>query len=481
MSKFKSQVIQNSLHDPFTIYECLKVLKMDSFYDQPRRAPLPTKVDQMAFNCSIPEVSILCQSKTDNSFEQFLPPASSYKNWRTEKTIGGSQNIMENKENFSCNYQTPIHNVTEGISRKHVRFESPLFMQSKAIIQENLHCNINSLQETLPLQQSKKKTFENIYMANIPNRHLDLSMMDSSSISFLNCTSTKKVETLNFKRLNEPTGNNNCDILGAKSSTITNNINGVEYDLENYKVFADNQLQMKRNAAFPSNSINDVHLNNKMDSCNQNKGNAHLISDICPSKFNIDNADLFDPILPAANTNFQCVDATFNTILTPNKCNNKNIEANPNQDPTVKDLLKIIQQQNEQIMLLQKQVAELIEPKDSSKGTCKKKDFQNGMFSISRERDIPTKKFAIDMTTSFEVSIRQQQSFTPKKRLFNDVYQPPKIQEIKEDSPTNKLPIDNKGHNTEETLVFNEPIPVQESCPSPVNSIHVDMHDYSSE
>lgn len=92
--------------------------------------------------------------------------------------------------------------------------------------------------------------------------------------------------------------------------------------------------------------------------------------------------------------------------------------AKKSDEPTVKDLLKIIQQQNEQLLVLQKQVATLLDFKDSqnriesnnqrineeNKFLQPNKDFLNSAGSTSRKGPLP--KFSIDLMTSFEVSIR---------------------------------------------------------------------------
>lgn len=92
--------------------------------------------------------------------------------------------------------------------------------------------------------------------------------------------------------------------------------------------------------------------------------------------------------------------------------------AKKSDEPTVKDLLKIIQQQNEQLLVLQKQVATLLDFKDSQKRIESNnqrineenkflqpnKDFLNSAGSTPRKGPLP--KFSIDLMTSFEVSIR---------------------------------------------------------------------------
>lgn len=176
--------------------------------------------------------------------------------------------------------------------------------------------------------------------------------------------------------------------------------------------------------------------------------------------------------------------------------------ANVSDQPSVKDLLKIIQQQNEQLLILQKQVAHLIENQSASRQIETKQlegptntanVFGEKIISsteheiIGRQEARKGPKFAIDVMTSFEVSIRRQQNFAQRNKYVNSE---PRIQEITE-SECNSLKHNNvdgectasssnKGKD-DVSLFLNEPLSVREDCPSPVNSIHVDMQDYSSE
>ncbi|KAL3278682.1 hypothetical protein HHI36_016219 [Cryptolaemus montrouzieri] len=82
--------------------------------------------------------------------------------------------------------------------------------------------------------------------------------------------------------------------------------------------------------------------------------------------------------------------------------------------------------------------------------------------------------------TSFEVSIRPQQNmFQRKQRDF--MTNEPKIQEITETESTALEDNKDLGKRiTDSSLHLQEPIKVQESCPSPEPSIRIDMKDYES-
>lgn len=186
---------------------------------------------------------------------------------------------------------------------------------------------------------------------------------------------------------------------------------------------------------------------------------------------------------------------------------NQNLESNPdsieskiqltsmNNEPTITDLLKIIQKQNEQIITLQKQVTGLLEVRNVFKPIENNPTEDN---QYNKTQDVDTKflphtdknkgnknilpKFSIDVMTSFEVSIRPQHCFPPKNIGTEYRSNEPKITEIFETST--ETTSDSEKENTsknEVSLHLTQPIPVQEKCPSPVQSIHVDMQDYSSE
>lgn len=136
-------------------------------------------------------------------------------------------------------------------------------------------------------------------------------------------------------------------------------------------------------------------------------------------------------------------------------------------EPTVKDLMKIIQQQNEQLICLQKQVSTLLQERNEKPAMTPPQPIQ--LKTIDPNKGV-LPKFAFDVMTSFEVSLKPPPS-------NKNCYQGPKIQEIFE--PVN-VPIQ-PYRSTDLSLTLNEPIVVQEECHSPEQSIHVEMQDFSSE
>ncbi|KAJ8947038.1 hypothetical protein NQ318_019930 [Aromia moschata] len=166
--------------------------------------------------------------------------------------------------------------------------------------------------------------------------------------------------------------------------------------------------------------------------------------------------------------------------------------------PTNKDLLKIIAQQNEQLLILQKQVAMLLnrdqtsQPKQIEGGygvQCSPKgryvgencttSTQNENFRMphqdtSSPRKRGMSKFSIDLMTSFEVAIRPQH----KQNFAN--YEP-KIQEVTESESVATGTTDRNERTVVDTsLHLQEPVKVREICPSPEPSININMNDYDS-
>lgn len=172
-------------------------------------------------------------------------------------------------------------------------------------------------------------------------------------------------------------------------------------------------------------------------------------------------------------------DVVKNTERALEKLSNEvKVSDSRSDEPTVKDLLKIIQQQNEQLLILQKQVSQLIEFQANQRpqiteNYCQR---QTSVFSAEK-RDFkpqdkgPLSKFAIDVTTSFEVSVRRQERNKFKQQ------QDGKIQEISD----TVVPLLGAKSMGDSLVLGGEQLPVREDCPSPVNSIHVDMNDYSSD
>lgn len=274
--------------------------------------------------------------------------------------------------------------------QKQVRFQNPPQDKEFMVFGKNL---LPDKAKVLPNCAPQK--FADVYMANVPNRHLDLSMVESfpqkKQDSFSGDNSSEK---FNFSQQNQTLG------------------------------------------------VTDVYSYNK---CSR--------------------------------------EVEKNTERALEKLSNEvKVNDNRSDEPTVKDLLKIIQQQNEQLLILQKQVSQLIEFQANNQqqrpqitdNYCQR---QTSVFSAEK-RDFkpqdkgPLSKFAIDVTTSFEVSVRRQE-----RNKFKQQQQDAKIQEITDAV----VPLQGVKSMGDSLILGGEQLPVREDCPSPVNSIHVDMNDYSSD
>lgn len=316
--------------------------------------------------------------------------------------------------------------------QKQVRFHSPTAMERRPVVRNVLPDKTNILPEN-------KTKFTDVYMANVPNRHLDLSMIDNHSVRNFstNCFATQ-----------------NC------------------------------LQQQKRD-----DSIADLAASNKQFNCynvvkkqNQKVGVSNVHDYKSGNDYNeFSNTRNFEDELPKNEPSF-ALEKRRDVADDWGKVSIKN-----SNEPTVNDLLKIIQQQNEQLLILQKQVSHLIEyqaaqpQRPIAAGAhvtdyyCQRQTNVFGDVLTTEKRDEfkppnlnkgPLSKFAIDVTTSFEVSVRRQQNAEQRNKLQEN-----KIQEIPE----------SKCKSMGDSLVLSDQMPIREDCPSPVNSIHVDMNDYSSE
>nr|CAI5820787.1 unnamed protein product [Callosobruchus analis] len=160
-----------------------------------------------------------------------------------------------------------------------------------------------------------------------------------------------------------------------------------------------------------------------------------------------------------------CIEAT------DENAESKQISPAVSNEPTNTDLLKIIAQQNEQLLLLQKQVAVLLSRETTTQNrpqvmgekivsSTQTEHFHQQMYT-PKKRGLS--KFSIDMMTSFEVAIRPSQH---NKNQF------PKIQEITETESTSE-PI-------EPSLRLEGPVNIPEDCPSPEPTVNIEMQDYDS-
>ncbi|XP_044262091.1 uncharacterized protein LOC123009681 [Tribolium madens] len=327
---------------------------MDYFYGAPRRPPAPPTINRIDRVPIVPEVSII-----ENSFLSLNPPV---RHQNTDKS--------QLRESFSCNN-----------SKKHVRFQSPFFPTCD---KEN---QLPQPQTLKAVPDLNGKTFKQIYMANVPDRHLDLSLFEPSVCE---------------KQPQEPQ-------LPQPEASFTN-----------YAEFRQRQSQM----------------------CNKNNEIARLKS--------IENVDL---------RHFECPKPAPRQVEICTQTEPRCTEITPTSDePTIRDLYKIIQQQNEQIMLLQRQVNNL-------KTSIRQPEIDSGPhedLNNSPKKSI----FSFDVkATSFEFSFRPQHN---KFRKQNDFLEP-RIQEIVENSAENA-----------NSLRLEESLNVGNSYVSDVPSIQIKMDDYRS-
>lgn len=172
---------------------------MNSFYDVPRSAPQPTTAVNVLQSPVVPEVSMIFHHKPNTSAsidevktEKYL----SYKDWKLSSKNQSKRNSLvctrsslTDKENKNCSSSESGYMTNSQIFRKQVRFESPTVVHqnktahgfNKAFTKEQ-H---NYVPENKVLHSTKTPTnaFEQIYMGNIPNRHLDLSIIDAKNAS----------------------------------------------------------------------------------------------------------------------------------------------------------------------------------------------------------------------------------------------------------------------------------------------------------
>lgn len=293
------------------------------------------------------------------------------------------------------------------------------------------------------LPQSKTK-FADVYMANVPNRHLDLSMIDNCGVNRFttqNCLQQKTDKVNSFS---------SCD-KGLSMENITKH---------NQSIGVTNILEY--------NSNNNELLNSNFNSVNNNSNRERTLEKLCGEV--------------GLNNNRTAITKTCT------------------DEPTVKDLLKIIQQQNEQLLILQKQVSQLIEfqttqqiekqrpivgPEVTEYYSQRQTNVFGDVLPCERREEFkpqdkgPLSKFAIGVTTSFEVSVMRQQNLDQRNKFKNYMQQEAKIQEVTHGGENKK--VCDASRSIGDSLILNDHLPVREDCPSPVNSIHVDMNDYSSE
>ncbi|XP_044761460.1 uncharacterized protein LOC123318786 [Coccinella septempunctata] len=502
---------------------------MDSFCYS--AVPCPTK--KPFLEPSVPDASLLMN----------IPPPNTYQAWR---------NNFDNGD--TC------QKVTTSILKKQVRFNGPTIPPQHIEMKCNTEshnsnearkCPANSLPQynTPPMNKVlKNKPFQEIYMANIPNRHLDLSLIDlckpgrttDSDNRNSNVTVDKnhvehhieaptppqKAPTTYKEFLEMQKNSKESDKSNEKYETnhcITDIFNYTSPRIEPRKKQLSKEVKMNKFMNGKPENIREeaCNMENRNDELNMHKKLSNLYSNVSSQRITAEKENICcDTDKISTNSHSSGPQDRFNiedlqiskfqtqqkrqtsdsavqtSMISVSKEEKQELAVVKNADePTVKDLLKIIQQQNEQLLVLQKQVASLLDFKDSQKSIepsrrreneddklaqpiKEHKDYLNSAGSTPRKGALP--KFSIDLMTSFEVSFRPQQNmYQRKQRDF--VSQEPKIQEIIENDPkavtTNT---ESRQRATDPSLYLQDPITVQENCPSPEPSINIDMKDYES-
>lgn len=409
---------------------------------------------------SVPEISmILSNTQAKNAFHD-------HASFQKKQVI--AKNNKENILGFSEQEKPLNHSELQ----KQVRFYDPSRMQAqvtKPVMRKILPDKTNVLPDTIfPKNRTK---FTDVYLANVPNRHLDLSIIDNSSQR--NCST------------------NNASVQDSSRHRIDSFADLIASNKE----FNCNNMRKEKNDTFGISNVRDYKSNN---------ANCEALIDNSGS--NMSNMLSNQRETTALEKRCNAVDSWGQVTV-----------KSSNDEPTVKDLLKIIQQQNEQLLILQKQVSHLIEyqaaqrierPQIPIAGShitdyyCQRQTNVFGDVLTTEKRDDfkpqnlnkgPLSKFAIDVTTSFEVSVRRQQNLEQRNTVQPCFREEQKIQDITNQRPTfasnqngtnstdKVMKIADTSRSMSDSLVLDNQLRVREECPSPVNSIHVDMNDYSSE
>lgn len=491
----------------------------------------------------MPEVSLICPSK---------PVSNSYD--RDDKLWSkGNSKLEKNCPNIfrreSTLRELQIHKDTGSIvtrsqfNRKQVRFESPILQQRPSLSYEpfstrkpeSLEPNESGPKNTWDLhkessensEMQKIANFKDIYMANIPNRHLDLSIIDMQKAK-VNNAKTKAPEEENIedkenelpktykefletqnkivkaqKKDQNVAAQNVIDILNYKRPSI-------EMFQDTFPTFTNTLLNDSRKSS--DNKINFSHrynLNqneNKAPTCHSTSVTNEILA--VKSESLLSNKESCNSLqyrnvnfsrhneTNDAHSNHNTSDFTTKYIevskQTEGICIQKESKDIGNYDITNRDLLHIIAKQNEQLLLLQKQVALLLtkdynsQSKPIESAPRPRPNDEEVKMDSEPQRFIPEinltprkkhglSKFSVDVMTSFEVAIRPQHNRSVPANCNNS-----KIQEITEEECTVTSSTDLTKKNAESSIHFQEPFKVIEPCQSPVPSININMNDYDS-
>ncbi|XP_050303669.1 uncharacterized protein LOC126741314 [Anthonomus grandis grandis] len=448
---------------------------MDSFYDGPRRAPPLMSTGMLNAEPVVPEISVLVSTNAPRN--TFTP----YTQWKSQQT---QRNFLPtNKENFGYLTNSQQNN---SILKKQVRFESP---KEQTKVSENSRVTPES--KGVKSNENIPSFVKGSYLANLPNKKLDLSVIDLTKST---PPSVKKTES-------RP---------------------------RNYKEFLE---QQEVDTILPQNvieddSITDIFNYKPKSQTNEAKPEATHV------ERNIDKKVVYKP-----NKYRERIEVESPLPKETTKTCNCSQKTTSEDDFSAKDLLKIIAQQSQQIaqqnaqlLVLQQQISELVLmqknqqlaqqniccsreryccPKEDDycrdrrcdcyrrmgKMRCvtstrhEEKEQEGVCVDQMNKKHLPN--FSIGMTTSFEVAFRNksaQSQVHQNKTPFVNEKPTVEIEEITETDHQNKSEIQpfsqpkntigNKETLVDTSMVFKEPIRVREQCPSPEPSIRINMNDF---
>nr|XP_023022375.1 uncharacterized protein LOC111510674 [Leptinotarsa decemlineata] len=521
---------------------------MDSFYDMPRKAPTPTNIEKCLIGPTVPEISMVCTpSASSKDFDTY----NAWKNSQ-QNSSQGTNILTSTADNFSFprkgpffigqNQQLKGSQDSSQFLKKQVRFESPPlqqrpslsyepFVSRKELQNQQNKCFMDSVKNgQQKLCAGTPNAFEQIYMANVPSRQLDLSIIELPSFP------KKKDEIVEREtQAEQQISCHDCN------ETVDGNVNfdkNKENELpKTYKDFLKLQKHSTKERYCPNDSVTDIFNYKRNQYSNMLKEteifkNTTNLQEVQDKKLdNVENMNYREKMYKnqfrdhywltesdrtrkaieqvpeyqnqeMKNINFPNVYNSTNQrydrgndteTQTDNSCELQTTSVSKvsnDSEPSTKDLLKIIAQQNEQLLLLQSQVALLLNRDQNQTKpiedvrqkvdyvgekcvtSTQNEPFRQENYCSPRKRGLS--KFSIDLMTSFEVAIRPQQ----KQNFINCE---PKIQEITEsDNGTSNREIEKNDKNMYRSLHLGEPVVVQESCPSPEPSININMNDYDS-
>lgn len=395
--------------------------------------------------------------------------------------------IENNKENVR--HECRASASPQIFNRKQVRFENSARnnyvhhavetqQPKQQFVSQNQQTEHSEPQKLLPSSTLISKPFEQIYMENIPNRHLDLSIIDAPNIK----TTVRTERNFYDDNTTSPRVQKEPDTIPSNSHHVFDHFNQQNYQNSGRTMKKQEKFNLCDDSFFEISKNKTKHTG-LVDLYNYK---PHV-----PTNKPMHSDDTVDNI-PTTYNSYK----SMTNNRKPTKFETSKHSQEATEEPSVKDLLKIIQHQNEQLLVLQKQVASLLTAQDNLKqieppppsepkhiyGLKNTQHETMALFAQQHDEQPKSSKFAIDVMTSFEVSIRPPPHFN-RNKFVKDYLQSEeaKIQEIYENDNVEKLTekLNNSGDDSK--LSMCEPVVVNEPPPSPDNSIHVDMQDYSSE